>query len=288
MVAFGYIPDMKGKNALVDFFLKLFGYPYLPRRMEAKKVIWFASLEENDRILDVGCGDGVWTNYLKLKGFNVFGLDNSKDALNVFKKRAHILRIENMPILGDSRTHPFKENVFDKIISICVFEHIKNDQSAFNDCYRVLKKGGRFVLSVDGDDVSFFTELALKLPDFIKKRIGSDLLKKSKNKTEFRKNFDKKFMHSQTYNKNTLFKKARVAGFKVKKVLPWVGTFSQFASVFHCFKIFELKGSHSLKKYPLSTAIAYMLINPLLWLFYFFDRFLPKARKLSYIAVLEK
>ncbi len=43
----------------------------------------------------------------------------------------------------------FKGEYFDKIFSICVLEHIHNYIEVLTEAYRVLKKGGQLLLSVD-------------------------------------------------------------------------------------------------------------------------------------------
>ena len=61
---FGYVPDYRNKSLLKDAYMSIFGYPYPPRRNEARKVFNLLKLRKSDKILDIGCGDGVW--YLEL------------------------------------------------------------------------------------------------------------------------------------------------------------------------------------------------------------------------------
>ena len=42
--------------------------------------------DTNLRLLDAGCGDGIFTKELVSLGYNVVGLDNSKELLELFKK----------------------------------------------------------------------------------------------------------------------------------------------------------------------------------------------------------
>lgn len=43
---------------------------------------------------------------------------------------------------------PFDENTFDLIVSTEVFEHIPNPYKAFDEIYRILKKGGSHIFTV--------------------------------------------------------------------------------------------------------------------------------------------
>jgi len=287
MIGFGYIPDYKNKNKLLDFLFRIIGYPYLPKRMEAQKTLKLLKIKKSDKILDIGCGDGLWTNFLKMKGYNIIGIDPSKQALGIAKKRAKLMGINNVCFFGDARKMKFKSNSFDKIFSTSVFEHIQNDDKAFKESFRVLKKGGFFSLSVAGEDVPFFTNFLVKLPKKIKKKIGSKLMIESESAEDFKKKFDKKYCHYQVYNEEFLIKKAEKTGFKVIKIKRVVGTFTQLAGIFHFFKIFNLNKSYSLD-YSLKTKIAYALITPLILLTYILDSFLPKTRALSLVMLLKK
>jgi ubiquinone/menaquinone biosynthesis C-methylase UbiE len=51
-------------------------------------------------------------------------------------------------ICGDASSLPFKDESFDDIKAVHVLEHIDNIVKAMDECYRVLKKGGRFHVRV--------------------------------------------------------------------------------------------------------------------------------------------
>ncbi len=44
---------------------------------------------------------------------------------------------------------PYKDNTFDEIICYRILEHIRNMKSLMNECFRVLKKGGKISLQTD-------------------------------------------------------------------------------------------------------------------------------------------
>ena len=49
---------------------------------------------------------------------------------------------ENVDIIGDAHDLPYKDCVVDNIMSRAVLEHLEDPQTAVNEMYRVLKKGG--------------------------------------------------------------------------------------------------------------------------------------------------
>ena len=93
-------------------------------------------------VLDLGCGTGVVLSELSTWATPV-GLDMSALALGFCRSRG-LARLA----LGDGTAMPFADGSFDAMIGLDVFEHIEDDARAFAEAYRVLRPGGRLVLSV--------------------------------------------------------------------------------------------------------------------------------------------
>lgn len=82
-------------------------------------------------ILDLGCGSGDNTRFLKAIGFkHVLPVDWSADGA---------------ACLVDAHVLPFVDGAFDMVVSTAVFEHLYNPFAAMHEISRVLKPGGRFV-----------------------------------------------------------------------------------------------------------------------------------------------
>ncbi len=92
--------------------------------------------------LDLGCGTGNYSLELYKKGFGVIGLDLSKEMLKVARKKIP----EILFIKGDAYFLPFKNEVFDLILSITMFEFIKEPEKVMREIYRVLKPGGEILI----------------------------------------------------------------------------------------------------------------------------------------------
>lgn len=95
-------------------------------------------------ILEVGCGIGNFTKSLKEYG-NVFSIDIDKSYIDEVKKL-----INGKAGFGDIETgkYFFGDKLFDSIVCINVLEHIKRDNQALKNLYKLLKKEGCLILLV--------------------------------------------------------------------------------------------------------------------------------------------
>lgn len=96
-----------------------------------------------DKLLDVGCGDGVITYFVNNKVKEIYGIDNSKIRLAKAKKLGIHAKLVNL----DTQKIPYKANFFDAITCLDVIEHVYDPQRLANELSRVLKKKGRLILS---------------------------------------------------------------------------------------------------------------------------------------------
>ncbi len=101
--------------------------------------------------IDLGSGRG--TDVLRMaedagpEGF-VYGFDISGGMIEKAKKQAHKLGIENVSFIkADLENLPLEDVSADLVISNCTINHVENKQAVWNEIYRVLKPGGRFVVS---------------------------------------------------------------------------------------------------------------------------------------------
>lgn len=96
------------------------------------------------KILDVGCGTGHTLTFLKstFPKAKLYGVDLSKKAVFFSKKRGH----KNI-YQANALKLPFKKEQFDVVLLLDVLEHIKDHQKVINETKRVLKKGGRIIVT---------------------------------------------------------------------------------------------------------------------------------------------
>ena len=101
---------------------------------------------ENKRILEVGCGLGTDLRQFALGGADVVGLDMSSNSVALAQKGFAVFGIEGRFVNADSERLPFDDSVFDVVYSFGVLHHTPDTQSAIDECWRVLKPGGQFII----------------------------------------------------------------------------------------------------------------------------------------------
>lgn len=121
----------------------------LVRYIERKRVRTIIKRLEvgfGERVMDVGCGAG---NILaQLPQARAVGLDLSSYLLA--KARAH-LQDTTFLVRGDVEGLPFQDGVFDKAYCSEVLEHLPAPWRALEEIARVVKGGGRVILSIPNE-----------------------------------------------------------------------------------------------------------------------------------------
>lgn len=104
----------------------------------------FARDLHGQRILDFGCGEGVLLSRLNADNLLV-GVDVSEAAVRRSKARcgdrASIVRV------GVAGALPFRDGAFDALITTEVIEHVPDERAIIREWARVLKPGGRLILT---------------------------------------------------------------------------------------------------------------------------------------------
>jgi ubiquinone/menaquinone biosynthesis C-methylase UbiE len=114
---------------------------YLNKRAEFIKRIFTPGM----RILEIGCGTGLLLDILKRAGFDVYGVDKSKEMVSISSKK-----IPNKIFVGDALEKlPFSEEFFDGVIFIATVHHLGGKDKfeiALVNALNILKKSGKILI----------------------------------------------------------------------------------------------------------------------------------------------
>ena len=114
------------------------------RRMNVFFQIFNKCVNNSRRILDVGCGSGAYCKILANQGHVVIGVDYSEAVI-----RKAIEKLEGSRVsygVADVYSLPFKDNSFDVVYSIGLFQHLSEEEKAVDEIKRVLRDEGLLVL----------------------------------------------------------------------------------------------------------------------------------------------
>jgi len=117
----------------------------LVREYEKELIISLLKPKKGDKILDAGCGTGVFTDDILEHGASVFGIDISLPMITRAEEKLEGCRF--FPALGTMICLPFAENTFDKAVSITALEFIEDGRKAVEELFRVTKKGGTVLVA---------------------------------------------------------------------------------------------------------------------------------------------
>jgi len=131
-----------------------------------------ASLKEGDIVLDLGSGAG-FDAFLAAqrvgKSGRVIGVDMTPEMIAKAKENAKKGRYTNVEFrLGEIEKLPLEDNSIDVIISNCVINLSPDKEAVFKDAHRVLRSGGRLMVS----DLVLAKDLPKELKDSVEAYVG--------------------------------------------------------------------------------------------------------------------
>lgn len=128
-----------------------------------------ASLKEGETVLDLGSGGGIDVFFASKKvgpKGKVIGVDMTEKMIKKSRETAKKYGYKNVEFrLGEIENLPIEDNSVDVVISNCVINLSPDKEKVFNEAFRVLKTGGRIMVS---DKVT-----EGNLPDEVKKSLDA-------------------------------------------------------------------------------------------------------------------
>ncbi|MER6992016.1 methyltransferase domain-containing protein [Saccharopolyspora hirsuta] len=113
-------------------------------------------VQAGQRVLDLGCGAGRHAFELYRRGADVIAFDQDVAELENVAAMFAAMKAENQvpdganaqTVSGDALDLPFPDGHFDVVIASEIMEHIPEDEKAMREMVRVVKPGGRVVVTV--------------------------------------------------------------------------------------------------------------------------------------------
>jgi 2-polyprenyl-6-hydroxyphenyl methylase/3-demethylubiquinone-9 3-methyltransferase len=171
--------------------------PYLTRRL----AFVLAHVSAGERVLDVGCGEGRFTEALAERGARVTGIDVAEEPLRRARARRPELDLRRVEPAGQ---WPLADVSFDVVWAGEVIEHVADTAAWLSEVRRVLRSGGTLLLSTPAHER--LTRLTLAFSD-----------------RAFAAHFDPRADHLRFYARRTLVKLLVDFGFEAVETQAFGG-----------------------------------------------------------------
>ena len=119
-------------------------------------------------LLEIGCGNGIGSAYFaglvdRVVASDLAQVQHASHAIGLGKTRRLVdaLDLKNVEVVGCSaQDMPFADGSFDAVLAMHTLEHLPDLPKGLSECLRVLRPGGRFIVSVPAAASSVFYPLA--------------------------------------------------------------------------------------------------------------------------------
>jgi 2-polyprenyl-3-methyl-5-hydroxy-6-metoxy-1,4-benzoquinol methylase len=115
-----------------------------PEHFERRRRFLLGQVHPGERVLDLGCGEGWFAQALTDAGALVLAADVAEEPLRRARRRVADLDVRRLPIVG---AWPLADASFDMVWAGEVIEHVVDTAAWLSELRRVLRSGGRLVLS---------------------------------------------------------------------------------------------------------------------------------------------
>lgn len=101
-------------------------------------------IEPGKKILDIGCGPGVFTARSARAGATVVGIDFSDQMIRIAKEQFPKVEFR----VADAERLPFEDGTFDLVTGVHVVHHLARPRTVFGSIYRVMKPAANFTFTI--------------------------------------------------------------------------------------------------------------------------------------------
>lgn len=127
---------------------------------------------QGQRVADVGTGKGRFAVSIANRGGEVVALDIASAMLIEAQQQANQVGVDVAYLQGDAENLPYPDNHFDLVVCMETIMHVPHPQKLVDEIARVLKPGGRALLSMTN---KYRINALARIPETLYRRLrGSD------------------------------------------------------------------------------------------------------------------
>ena len=149
---------------------------------------------ENSKLLDLGCGQGHFTDVIKktYTNYEVFGLDYSISAIDFANSNFKNIDF----VVANAYSPPYPNEYFDVVVLNNIWEHVPDPLNLLKSISRVLKPNGNLIIS---------TPSRYRLTNLIKALLGKKIIFMSEH-------------HVTEYTVGQVVEQLKFGGYDVKRI----------------------------------------------------------------------
>jgi SAM-dependent methyltransferase len=170
-----------------------------PWAWERRRALLLGAARPGERVLDLGCGAGRFVAALRDAGANPVGVEIAEAALERARRNAPGA---DLRLVEPDGSLPLEHGSVDLVWCSEVLEHVADTEQLLLEARRVLRPGGRLLITVP-----FHGRVKAALIGLLR----------------FERHFDPTGQHLRFYTRSSLARTLGDAGFEVAAVRPWGG-----------------------------------------------------------------
>ncbi len=140
---------------------------YYRYKIQTEMICALLGLTKGMKVIEIGTGIGMMACELASRGADCTALDLFYGNVQFLEYCANFYHYQVKIIQGDTCFLPIRDNTFDAVFSIHVFEHCWNTDRALQEQIRILKPGGKLLI-IDGNLLNPFELVNQILVKYIK------------------------------------------------------------------------------------------------------------------------
>lgn len=110
------------------------------KRAEIDAALRYLPAQVDGHLIDIGCGNGEWLEFMQKLGWHIEGVDIDPDAVSKAINKG--LPVHSGTLIEKN----YPNDYFDAVAMFHVTEHVISPSQLLRECLRILKPGGRLVL----------------------------------------------------------------------------------------------------------------------------------------------
>jgi 2-polyprenyl-3-methyl-5-hydroxy-6-metoxy-1,4-benzoquinol methylase len=210
---FVYLNPIPSKELIEKAYSEEYYTPWLENQRKKRIKMWKSRLEtlnsfarRKGKLLDVGCGEGLFLELAREDGWDVAGTEISPFAVKHGRERLDLNILH-----GELIDIGFPDKIFDAITLWHVLEHTTNPLVLLKEIRRILKDDGVFILAIPNLN-NILSQWAYKLVKGKRMRLFDPLDRE---------------LHLYHFTPETIRLALEKAGFSIRKIVPDMGIVQQ-------------------------------------------------------------